>query len=174
MANPVIKWKVIEHSLSRMKGKHVILVAYQPNGGLNKVLGFAPLYDLRDADLNGSVSLGERLYGWWYPYVAMGNLAEVMDQWSCITEVARQLKDFDLWGKANVGALQAAFETCAVAQTTMMVDQILMPGVQLTLAKSALAEMTRLGGVVPFVVEKSFRWLVFKSLTWSCHAARPA
>jgi hypothetical protein len=172
MPDPVIKWKAIEHSMSKVKGKHVILVAYQPNGPiLNNVLGFAPLYDLRDADLNGSVSVGERLYGWWSPYVGLGNLAEATDDWSCINDVARQLRDYDLWSKAQVGALEAAFEVCVMAQTTMMVDQLLMPGVQLTLAKTALAEMTRLGGAVPFVVQKTFRWVLIKAITWSRHRA---
>jgi len=175
MANPAIKWKVIEHSLSKVRGKHVILVAYQPRSPtLNQVLGIAPLYDLRDADLDGWVSWREWAYGWYYPYTGMGDLAAATDRWSCVNDVARQMKDYVLWQQALGGMLKAAFEVCAVAQTTMLVDQVLAPGVQLTLARTALSDMGKAGGVVQFMVEKSMRWVLLKALTWSRHRANSA
>jgi hypothetical protein len=70
--NTVVRWKAIEHRQSKLKGRHVILVAYKRLGTafLNKVVGLAPLFDLRDMNFDGSVSIPERVYSaaWWDPY----------------------------------------------------------------------------------------------------------
>lgn len=85
MAN-TIKWKAIEHRQSKLSGQHVILVAYQPNGmGLNKVVGVAPLYDLRDMNFDGSVSLPERF--WYDPYEVFDLISSTAEV-SCVADAA--------------------------------------------------------------------------------------
>jgi hypothetical protein len=172
MANQGLLWKAVEHSGTKAKGKHVILVAYRPELAVtrrNKVIAFAPMYDLRDADMNGSTSWGEKLAPWIFTPFGLGGMLAVLDNWSCVNDVASQFRDDKLRQAAQAGALRGLFEVCAVAQTTMLVDRLFMPGVQLTLAKSGLAEMTRLGGMVPFVVEKASRTAVIQAVTLSRH-----
>ena len=67
MANQGLLWKAVEHSGTKAKGKHVVLVAYRPELAVtrrNKVIAFAPMYDLRVANMDGSTSFGEKLAPW--------------------------------------------------------------------------------------------------------------
>ena len=98
MANK-IQWTSIEHSLSQQKGrgKHVILVAYQPAPRFNKVVGVSPLYDLRDMNLDGTATCTE--IGWlgltsmFDPYEVFGLMNSLGDQ-SPILDAAQQLRDY--------------------------------------------------------------------------------
>ena len=158
MANE-IKWTAREHSRSKQKGtgKHVVLAAYKPQGSTNKVLALFPLYDLRDYDLNGSVSPNEWLFGggWmWDPFYLLGlmNSAATTEM---VMDIARQLDDLQLGEAAKQQMLKQAHKVCGMLITDLLVEKLLMPGIELTLAETALKNMGTLGSTIAFVVEQT-------------------
>lgn len=150
----VIKWKALEHSQSRQKGKHIILAAYLPTGsGMNKVVGVAAFYDLRDANLDGSVSVLERIYGseYYNPYDVI-SLMNSSNTVACVQDAAVQMKDYALVTQASAAFLQSAFKVCQKALVSIMFQKALSPGIQLNLANAGLAELGKISGVAQFIV----------------------
>lgn len=152
----VIKWKALEHSQSQQKGqgKHVILAAYMPTGaGMNKVVGIAPFYDLRDANLDGSVSVLEKIYGseYYNPYDVI-SLMNSSNAAACVQDAAAQMKDYALVTQASKSFLQATFKVCQKALVSIMFKKALSPGIQLSLANAGLAELGKISGVAQFIV----------------------
>ncbi len=161
-----IKWDALEHSQSKQTGKHVILVAYKWLGpGLNKVVCVVPLYDLRDANLDGSVSLPERFYGSEFsdPYGVI-SLMNGSNAATCVADAARQKKDYELWKQAGTNFLQMAFKVCQKALVSIMVQKALSPGVSLSLANTGLAEMGKISVVANFLVLTSMEKAVVSSI----------
>ncbi|MCY7344891.1 MAG: hypothetical protein LH614_01625 [Pyrinomonadaceae bacterium] len=165
MANE-IKWDALEHSQSTLKGKHVILVAYKSAGmGQNKVVGVVPLYDLRDANLDGSVSLPERFYGSeLYNPSGLISLMNGSNAAACVADAARQKNDLELFNQAKTAFLQVAFKVCQKALVEMMVQNSLAPGVKLSLAKTGLAEYGKVSSVANFLVVKAMEKAVVGSI----------
>ena len=168
MANS-IKWKAIEHSGSKQKNAHVILVAYQSmgKGGMNKVCGIVPLYNLRDMNLDGSVSISETLWlgltSLWYPYEVFGLLNSLSAQ-SPVSDAAIQLRDYELYNKATADLLRSTHKACARALTTLMVEKVLGPGIELNLAKSGLANLGKFSGYAEFIVQQTLETVIMESI----------
>jgi len=165
MAN-IIKWEALEHSDSKLKGKHVILVAYMPAGaGMNKVIGVAPLYDLRDANLDGSVTVLEKIYSseYYNPFdlISLMNSANVV---VCVKDAARQMKDWSLFQQADNAFLQATFQVAQKALVSIMVEKALAPGIKLSLAKTGLAELGKVSGVAQFIVQNTIKKAIVDSI----------
>jgi hypothetical protein len=166
MANS-IKWKAIEHSGSKQKNAHVILVAYQPAPKFNKVVGIVPLYDLRDMNLDGTASWTE--IGWLGltslldPYEVFG-VMNSLSEFSPVENAALQLNDFDLLTKAKMGFLEATHKACARALTTLMVEKVLGPGIELNLAKTGLQNLGRLSGTAQFIVQQTLEAVIMESI----------
>lgn len=168
MANN-IKWKAIEHSGSSKKGqgKHVILVAYRSRGaGLNEIVGVCPLYDLRDANLDGSVSIPERFYasGLWDPYSVFELMTSASNA-TCGIEAAVQLRDWEFRQKVISGFLKTAFKITSKALMTIMVEKVISPGLELTLAKSGLANLGEFSDAAQFLVQTSIEEAIVSSIT---------
>jgi hypothetical protein len=166
MANN-IKWKAIEHSGSKQKGKHVILVAYKSRGmGLNEIIGVSPLYDLRDANLDGSVSIPEKLYGsgWYDPYYVF-ELMTSASSTSCAIDAAIQMRDLEFRHKAISGFLKTAYKITSQALVTLMVEKVLSPGLELTLAKTGLANLGEFSDAAQFMVQTAIEEAIISSIT---------
>lgn len=169
MANN-IKWKAIEHSFSKQKGsaKHVILVAYKSRGqgGLNEILGVAALYDLRDANLDGSVTALEKFYasGWYDPYYVF-ELMTSTSSTSCAIDAAIQLHDLEFRRKAMTGFLKTAYKICTKALKTIMVEKAISPGLELTLAETGLANLGQFSDVAQFLVQTEIENQIVNSIT---------
>lgn len=167
---PNIRWTAIEHSLSRVKGsgKHVILVGYQPDGPiLNKVVAVSALYNLMDYDLSGWVSPTEFLWGHGSGLFDPHHVFKFMKEGSktCfVADAARQKRDYALYNETIMGLLKNTHEVCSVALTEIMVDKAIMPGVQLNLANTGLAELGKISSVAQFVVRTALRWAIVKSI----------
>jgi hypothetical protein len=168
MANN-IKWKAIEHSGSKEKGqgKHVILVAYKSRGmGLNEIVGVAPLYDLRDANLDGYVSALEKFYAsnWYDPYYVF-ELMTSASSTSCAIDAAIQMRDLEFRRKAMTGFLKTAYKICTKALVTIMVEKSISPGLELTLAETGLANLGKASDVVQFLVQTEIENIIIDSIT---------
>jgi hypothetical protein len=168
MANS-IKWKAIEHSLSQQKNAHVILVAYQSmgKGGMNKVVAVAPLYDLRDMNLDGSASISEiawlGLTSIFDPYEVFGVINSLGTQ-SPVHDSAIQLRDFQLKNQVESGILKATHKACARALTTLLVEKVLSPGIELNLANIGLLNMSKNSEFVQFIVQQGLETLIMESI----------
>lgn len=161
MANN-IKWRALEHSQSNLPGKHVILVAYQSAGmGLNKVVGVAPLYDLRDMNFDGSVSAPEK---WWYDPYEVFDLISSTSETSCVCDAARQMRDYELFQKAKMDFLRASYKACGRMLTTIMVEKALSPGIELNLANTGLANLSKFSEIVQFVVQTTLETAIIESI----------
>lgn len=157
-----IKWKVLEHSQSKLSGKHVILVAYQNQGmGLNKVVGVAPLYDLRDMNFDGSVSIPER---WWYDPYEVFDLISSTGKVSCIADAAIQMRDYELYNKTIRDFLRSTHKACSRMLTTIMVERAISPGIELNLANTGLANLSKFSEVVQFVVQTTLENVIIESI----------
>ena len=168
MANN-IKWKAIEHSGSEKKGqgKHVILVGYKSRGmGLNEIVGIAPLYDLRDANLDGWVSPLEKFYAsnWYDPYYVFELMTSASSA-SCAIDAAVQMHDLDFRRKAITGFLKTAYKVCSKALVTVMLEKSISPGLELTLAKTGLANLGEASDVVQFLVQTQIENIIINSIT---------
>jgi hypothetical protein len=168
MANS-IKWKAIEHSLSQQKNAHVILVAYQSmgKGGMNKVVGVAPLYDLRDMNLDGSASISEiawlGLTSILDPYEVFGVINSLGNQ-SPVYDAALRLRDFQLKNQVESGFLRATHKACARALTTLLIENILSPGIELNLANIGLLNMSKNSEFVQFIVQQGLETVIMESI----------
>lgn len=173
MANS-IRWKAIEHSGSKQKNAHVILVAYQSmgKGGMNKVCGIVPLYDLRDMNLDGTASISEiawlGLTSMWDPYEVFGLLNSLSAQ-SPVSNAAIQLRDYELYNKATADLLRTTHKACARALTSLMVENILSPGIELNLANTGLANLGRFSDSAQFIVQQTLETVIMESI---CAARR--
>jgi hypothetical protein len=168
MANN-IKWKPIEHSQSKQKSKHVILVAYKSmgKGGLNDVLAISPLYNLKDANLDGSVSMSEKFWSvltsMWDPYEVF-DLMNSLGGVSPVLEAARQLKDYQLLNKATGDFLRATHKACSRALTTLMIEKVLSPGIELNLANSGLRNLGEFSEHAQFIVQQGLETAIMESI----------
>lgn len=163
-----IKWKVIEHSQSNKKNAHVILVAYQKNGStMNKVVGIVPLFDLRDTDFDGSVSMLEAGWAgftnWVDPYYVFA-LMKAAGEKSPIIDAARQLRDYELMNKATGEFMRTAFKVCTKALTTIMVEKSISPGLELNLANTGLANLRRFADEAQFIVQTTLETIIVESI----------
>lgn len=168
MANN-IKWRAIEHSGSKQKGKgkHIILAATRSIGmGMIEIVGVAALYDLRDANLDGSVSIPEKFYssGWYDPYYVF-ELMTSSNSTSCAIDAAVQLRDLEFRRKAQMGFLKKAFKVCTQALVTIMVEKAISPGLELTLAQTGLANLGSSSDAVQFLVQTEIENVIVDSIT---------
>ena len=168
MANN-IKWRAIEHSFSKQKGqgKHVILAATRSRGmGMIEIVGVAPLYDLRDANLDGSVSMPEKFYasGWYDPYYVF-ELMTSASSTSCAIDAAVQLHDLEFRRKAIMGFLKTAYKICSKALVTLMVEKVFSPGLELTLAETGLANLGKYSDAAQFLVQTGIEEAIVGSIT---------
>lgn len=168
MANE-IKWKPIEHSLSQQKGqgKHVILVAYKPAPRFNEVVGVLPMYDLRDMNLDGSASTGEIVWlgltTVFDPYEVFGVMNKLGTQ-SPVLEAAIQLRDYKLKTDAESQTLISTHKACARALTTLMIENILSPGIELNLARTGLQNLGRFSEFAQFIVQQILETVIMESI----------
>jgi len=132
-----------------------MLAGCQPKGGgMNNIFFLAPLYNLNDANLDGSVSTLE----WWYgvnlydPY-SVFELFNSSNDVSCTIDAAVQLRDYELMNKAKGSFLKATHKAAAKALVTIAVEKLLSPGIELTLAQSKLAEMGEHSENLMFLVQ---------------------
>ena len=161
MANS-IKWKAIEHSQSKQKGKHVILVAYQTQGmGLNKVSAVVPCYDIRDMNFDGSVSIPEK---WWYDPYEVFDFISSTSQVSCVANAAIQMRDYDLYNKTIQGFLRATHKVCSRALTTILVEKAFGTGLERTLAETGLANLGQFSEIAQFIVQTTLETVVIESI----------
>jgi hypothetical protein len=167
MANS-IKWKAIEHSQSKAKGKHVILVAYQSMGagGLNKVSGVVPLYDIRDMNFDGSTSVLEK---WMYDPYEVFDFISSTSQVSCVADAAIQMRDYDLYNKTIQGFLRATHKACSRMLTTIMVEKGISPGIELSLAETGLANLGKFSEVAQFIVQTALENVIIESICATHH-----
>ena len=170
-----IKWTAIENSYSGVKGqnKHVILVAYTSAGmGLNEVCAVAPMYDLRDMDLSGSVSWLEA--GWdyvtklWDPVYVFG-LIKSANKGSCVTDAALQMKDPFLYQNSQISQLESIFKLRKEILTAVMIQGLIGPaiGPALGVASSGLAELMNIGGAAPFLIKTAFQTAINKAIMYA-------
>lgn len=161
MANQ-IKWKGIEHRQSKLKGKHVIWVAYQTQGmGLNKVVGVVPCYDIRDMNFDGSVSIPEK---WWYDPYEVFDFISSTSEVSCIADAAIQMRDYDLYNKTIQGFLRSTHKACSRALTTILVEKAIGLGLERTLAETGLANLGKFSEVAQFVVQTALETAIMESI----------
>lgn len=148
------KWKLLTHSMSKT-GDHKMLAGYQSKGGgLNKVFFLAPLYDLNDANMDGTVSwlewgFGKNIYD---PYSVFELFNRANDA-CCTIDAAVQLRDYELMNKAKGSFLEATHKAAAKALVTISVEKLLSPGIELSLAKSKIADMGKYSDKLLFLVQ---------------------
>jgi hypothetical protein len=70
-------------------------------------------------------------------------------------DIARQLDDLQLGEAAKQQMLKQAHKVCGMLITDLLVEKLLMPGIELTLAETALKNMGTLGSTIAFVVEQT-------------------
>lgn len=159
------KWTAIAHSQSP---EHIILVAYRSIGsGLNDVVAVSPLYDLRDMNLSGSVSLTEagwtaatRLVDPLYIFRIINSLGNA----SCVADAARQLRDYKLYNEALAGVLETTFKLRHEILTAVMLKSFLSTPIQLNLANTGLAKLNKIGGVATFIVKTALEAAIMKTV----------
>lgn len=162
-----IKWTAIEHSGSKVKGqgKHVSLVAYEEGKNMNDVIAVFPMYDIRDMNLNGSVSWLEAGFSTvtnLYDPVFVFQIIKAAGDSSFLADTARQLDDWFLWEQARRGMLESVFKLRKAILTATMLQTFISPHLQLNLAKSGLAELNKIGGVAIFMVKASLEKAIMK------------
>ncbi len=157
------RWRAIEHSQSKIKSKHVILACCRSmgKGGLNEVCAVVPLYDMRDMNFDGSVSIPEKF--WYDPYEVF-DLIELASKTSCVADAARQLRDYQLYNKTIQGFLRSTHKACSRALTTIMVEKAITPGVELNLANTGLANLGQFSEAAQFVVTTALETAVIESI----------
>ncbi|MEZ5307419.1 MAG: hypothetical protein R2684_09765 [Pyrinomonadaceae bacterium] len=161
-----ITWKCIEHSRSKVPGKHAIVVGYTGKGGPGSVVCAIPLYDLRDYNFDGSISVGERLVGsGWWPSMGVDDLVIGASEADFKIEAGRAAHDIFFSNAAVEDTLRLAYSVAYKAAIEINVKRLLMPGVQLTLAASALKDMEIAGKVIQFVVKTAVEKAVIAALT---------
>ena len=161
-----IKWKVFEHSMSRSSGDHVIVVGYRSNGRvLGTVLCAMPLYDLRDMNFDGSVSLLERAYtsGLSDPYETFSLMLPAAES-DFMIEAGTSVNDYDFVEKAKAAMLHQAYKAAARASVTIAVERFLSPGFEASLAKTALDKMGAKGTAIQFIVQTSAETAVMETI----------
>lgn len=172
MAND-IQWTALKNSQSKLNNKHIILVAYKPTGmgRLNEVCGVLPMYDMRDMDLSGSVSILEA--GWSAatrivdPFYVF-KMIKASGKSSCIADAATQMKDYFLYDSAIVGALEATFKVRHEILTAVLMKSFLSAHIgttlsgALTLANCGVAELLKMGGVGTFIIKTALEAAIMK------------
>jgi len=162
------KWKLLTHSMSKT-GEHKMLAGYQSTGGgMNNIFFVAPLYNLNDANMDGSVSLLERWYGAniYDPY-SVFELFNDANNACCTIDAAVQLRDYALMNKARGNFLRTTHKAAAKAFVTINIEKLLSPGIELTLAQSRLAEMGKYSEKLLFLVQIGLETLVEKIINKS-------
>ena len=155
------KWKLLTHSMSKT-GEHKMLAGYQSRGsGLNKIFFLAPLYNLNDANMDGSVSVLEWAFGknLYDPY-SVFELFNNANDTCCTIDAAVQLKDYELMNNAKKSMLLASHKAASKALVTITIERTLSPGFDATLAQSKLAEMGKYSDVLIFLVQTTLETLV--------------
>ena len=159
------KWKIITHSQSKNKS-HLMLVGFKPNGSrMNSIFFLAPLYNLNDANLDGSVSVLEWAYGRniYDPY-SVFELFNSSNRSCCTIDAGNQLRDFEIVQKAFAQSLHSSHKAASMALRTLMVEKLLSPGIERNLAISKLSEMGQHSDKLIFVVQIVLETIVEKVL----------
>ena len=161
MAN-TIQWKLIENSQSQVKNKHAIVVGYKPTGmgRINEVAAVIPMYDLRDTDLSGSVSILES--GWAAatklidPLYVFG-LMNSSGKCSCIQDAAIQTHDYQLQHNNTAAFLSSIFNLRQKILTAVLLKSFLAPQISLnvSLFNNALAEISKFNFLTTFFVKQA-------------------
>ncbi len=171
-----IQWTAIENSGSQLKGqnKHILLVAYKPGmGGINEVCAVCPMYNLKDMDLSGRVSVLE--LGWsavtwvWDPLYVFG-LIKSANKSSCITDAASQMNDPFLFQASRTAQLEAIFSLRREILTGVMCKGLIgqVTGPALTLASAGIVELMKVGGgAAAFIIKMGFEAAIQKALIYS-------
>ena len=128
---------------------------------MNKVCAVAPLYDMRDMNFDGSVSIPE---SFWYDPYEVFQLISSTSQVSCTADAAIQMRDYDLYNKTIQGFLQATYKACGRMLTTIMVENAISPGIELNLANTGLANLGRFSEVVQFIVQTTLENVIIESI----------
>lgn len=168
-----IQWQAIEHSGSNClgEGKHVIAVGYRSRGkgGLNEVCSVIPLYDIRDSNLNGSVSF---LEGGWnagtavvdplHIFQIMNSLGEV----SFMAEAAVQMDDGELLMEVKRSALERIYKARHEILMAVLMKTFLTANINLNvdLFNKGLAEISRFGFHTAFFVKVAVEQAVMASI----------
>jgi hypothetical protein len=174
MANN-IQWTAISNSQSKAKNKHIILVGYQPTGmgSMNEVCAVLPMYDMRDMDLSGSVSVLEAAWAAatkWIDPLYVFKLINESGKSSCVADSATQMKDYFLYQSAMVGALEATFKVRQEILTAVLMKSFLSAHIggsvngALTLANCGVAELIRMGGVGTFIIKTALEKVIMTSI----------
>ena len=151
-----------------MSNVHWTLYAHPKNGALKVVVGYAalnsrandvlviiPLYDLRDTNHDGSVSVGETLLPW-VPFV--GGAVTPMQEAELMMQIGVDLHDPGLVQKARMRALGTAFEAADKAfRKHTLAGMVNLP------IKQALAAFP-LDKISSYVIKKGSSALVKKLL----------
>lgn len=155
------KWKLLTHSMSQTR-EHKMLAGYQPSGGgMNKIFFLAPMYNLNDANMDGSVSTLE----WWFgknlydPYSVFELFNNAADN-CCTVDAATQLRDHELFGNARKSMLKASFKAASKALITINIERLLSPGIEANLANTKLAEIGKFSSALIFIVKNGMQTAV--------------
>lgn len=149
------KWKLITHTMSKTK-EHKMLVGYQSRGigGLNKIFFLAPLYNLNDSNMDGSISMWEWAISknFYDPY-SVFELFNSANDTCCTMDAAVQLRDLELWNKTKEGILKASHKAASKALITISIEKILSPGIERSLALTKLNEIGKFSSSLLFLVQ---------------------
>lgn len=165
-----IQWKVISNSQSQFPKKHVIAVGYKSRGmGLNEIAGVIPMYDIRDSNLNGYVSLLEK--GWnsaikYYDPAYIFQFINSSGKASCIIDAARQLDDPFYWQETRMNFLEEIFKLRydilnAVLMKSFLTAQV---SINVDLLNAGLVEMSKFSGGTLFFVKIGLEKLIMASI----------
>ena len=167
---PELKWKIVQHPRSTAPGKHVILVAYKRisfgiGRGMGEVIAASPLYDLRDFNLDGDVSFLEGLYasGLYDPY-ELNSLLLPAAEADFKMVAGNAVRDTKFVQDAAMGLLRTAYKATARAAITLTVEKILGPGIEKTLAVSALKNLETAGNAAMFVIQMGMETVIMESI----------
>lgn len=163
------KWKLLTHSMSK-NGKHKMIAGYtsRGTGGMNTIFFLAPLYNLNDSNMDGSVSylewgFGVNLYD---PYSIFGLFTDANSA-CCTIDAARQLRDYDLFNKAKMKFLESAYKAAGKALTTITIERLLSPAIDQALALTNLQAMMRFSDKLIFLVKTGMETAVDEAITRS-------
>lgn len=163
-----IKWKCIEHKLSRVHGGHPILIGYEKiRLGLGTVRCVSPLYDLRDLNLDGAVSGPE----WFFtagivgtdPY-ELNSLIGPMGEFDFKIQAGGSVWDPEFVQKAQDDFLRKSFEVVKRAAVTIAVEKILGPGIGKTLAATGLSKMSSIGTPAVFLIQAGLETVIMEAV----------
>lgn len=160
------KWKLITHSGSKT-GNHKMVAGYTSNGiRHNNIFFLAPLYNLNDVNMDGSVSVlewgfGTNLYD---PYSVFSLFADATAS-CCTIDAARQLHDYELFNKAKMGFLQSAYKTAGKALTTITIERFFKTPMDRATVSAGVKQMGQFTNTLVFLVKTGMSTAVNQAIT---------